>query len=207
MNVRETIAFVWSVKLDFRLLVEYSQPESSDTWQLRINLVLPVHLGTTTWLGCTKFAIIVSGTGTVTTVSLIRHLWASSLAMVIRCCCFRFLTLHSSGVLWFSSSPLIGSSLSGCIDIELNKEDAIDKEVAAEAEGAFTPIQMDIFGLYMNSKSRSRKCLLDAIKQKCLLLQMIFSPILWNCPHILFARLWLYKSYMFTFNTNQCNIW
>ena len=37
-----------------------------------------------------------SGAGSATTVSLTRQRWASSLAMDMRCCCFRFLTRHSS---------------------------------------------------------------------------------------------------------------
>ena len=107
--------------------------------------ILPVHLGTTTWLGCTKFAIMVSGAGTVTTVSLSRHLCASSFAIVIRCCCLRFLILHSFGVRGIPSSPRILLSSSESIDIELNKDEAIDREVAAEAEGALTPMPMALF--------------------------------------------------------------
>ena len=42
--------------------------------------------------------------------------------------------------------------------MELNKEEAIDKDVAAEAEGAFTPIQTEKFVLYNNRNVQSTKC-------------------------------------------------
>ena len=61
--------------------------------------------------------------------------------------------------------------------MELNKEDAIDKEVAAEAEGALTPIEMDIFVKYNSRHINSTKCMNDAMKQGILLEVLVWLKL------------------------------
>ena len=89
-----------------------------------------------------KLTMTSLGMGNSTTVSRTRHRWASNLAKSILCCCFKFLTLHSSLT---GSSPLTElprpprpgtPPTSSPAAFRARRE--VCKEVEADAEGAFT---------------------------------------------------------------------